>query len=1694
MSKSIVWNLGNHQSFTATEIGDVLTINGYKENDFVITKNEAGQLVLTDAIGGSISIANWNNTTLKSVKFAASSYSETLAKSAIDARLFNATLLANEPGEMLIYNEGLDQRQQFDIAFSEDTNIVIDSVSNTEDRIHFSNNWSNSRADLYVSGPDLVLRNWDPEKGEDVPGQLVIADYMNSSVKTLEFSNQTYRLVTESGSYTGSDTVSERYVFVDGVKNNGDPGTPDWDVTLSGLTTPGMAPDWIDFRGLPVDSRYYSLNGTPDGQDMVLRYNYCPDGNDSQALGRIRIKDFFNADGTVNSANGYPLIRTNREFYAGNGQIEPGPGKVFFDGLWWERVRYVNGEPERNYRRAMLNAGSAIADTADLANLVKTYPEYSWLYYAGGGNDTITSHEGDIVYGGKGDDTLKVQGRMANVQGEDGNDTITVQAADGTNLDRVVVRGGADNDVINGYGSYLYLAGNKGDDEIHLRSKDGSTETAHDSLAHGGYGNDKIYINAGQNQRVIGGSGEDTLYAYSGDFHMLNGGSDNDKIYIVDDGTKSSTHNMAMGGQGDDSLYVKNGGQGHILRGNDGDDYLWVDGDNNTLDGGAGVDTLVVKNGTGNYLFGDEGDDILKGGVGEENFEGGLGDDTLTGGKGNDTFMYRDGDGNDTITDFTKGQDRLWIVDGEITATELVNGDRDVRFTIGDGSVTLTNYGAKAASLEDSRGSYTASGANISLGANFAGEMDASVFLKDVKAINGKATSIGVTLKANDNDSTLTGGSGDDTLYGGAGNDTLLGGAGGDYLNGGAGDDTLTGGSGYDTFAYGKSRGNDIITDYTKGQDVLYVTDGTVKSAALVNADQDVVYSVGSGTVTVKNVGKKAVEIEDSRGGFTASATNIALKAGFAGEMDATTFLPTVEFINGKAATESVTLKGNGLDNTLTGGKGSDTLTGGAGNDTLVGGAGDDYLYGGQGDDTLTGGSGKDTFAYGKSQGNDTITDYTKADDVIEITKGGISKTVSSGKDVIFTVGDGSLTVKNIDTKAIRIQDTQGSYTASAANIALDKDFAGTMNAAQFLVTVTTVNGKTTTNDVVIKGNKKDNTLYGGAGNNEMYGEKGNDIVYGYAGNDTLYGGAGSDKLYGGNGNDTLYGDSGNDKLYGEGGTNTLYGGNGKDKLYSDSGSDTLVGGIGSDVYVIQSAFTSDTNISIDQTGYESGDADELLLRKLNKDDVTYALDGGVLTLTDNNTGGKVSLSGWDVNPLAAVTFADGNSITGEAITNSLNGEAQITQQSVIKSFMNSLDNYTTIAESWEDGTLALDAAVNTASNGLYTKWDSLVEGFISDVRTYGVKDDANASDFIYHGTDEHGYATDIEPESGLHRFLVNYCGIDLTNEDTGSITGADAGGVEVKTPISVVPENGTTAELQSTAAATTTINGLTFHWPDVGEDATKKYIIDSLYTWWGEEGLNLAEEAFGISFTENGVTGKDMVVEFVDVDESFMARVDSHYGYRYTGSGANRVIISENTELTMKINMKHFANIDVKDPSGYAGHASGYLDRTIAHEFTHAVMAATMERVNGFLPFYLREGLAELVHGIDDFRPINIISLARSTNTAYLTDVLQPNVLAGADTYAAGYMLLRYFSKQVADTYGGNIAAAGASIPADSFSEVGGNAVIADSGSELSGCANLISDAMLTGLDSSVDAQFLADTGTGNYFSVNKTGTGFLA
>lgn len=160
-------------------------------------------------------------------------------------------------------------------------------------------------------------------------------------------------------------------------------------------------------------------------------------------------------------------------------------------------------------------------------------------------------------------------------------------------------------------------------------------------------------------------------------------------------GTLGSVDGTVSGGDGSDMLLggaasdVMSGGSGddHLL-GRGGDDDLRGDGGDDFIKGGDGDDVLTGDKGT-DRLAGGRDDDRLDGGNGDDTLLGGTGDDELTGSYGDDVFVFGRNAGDDVITDFRNGSDRI-----DLTAFGLVPSDfaaivAPALFDAGGGAVFL---------------------------------------------------------------------------------------------------------------------------------------------------------------------------------------------------------------------------------------------------------------------------------------------------------------------------------------------------------------------------------------------------------------------------------------------------------------------------------------------------------------------------------------------------------------------------------------------------------------------------------------------------------------------------------------------------------------------------------------------------------------------------------------------------------------------------------------------------------------------------------------------------------------------------------------------------------------------------------------------------------------------------------------------
>ncbi|MGX9857188.1 calcium-binding protein (plasmid) [Limimaricola variabilis] len=162
--------------------------------------------------------------------------------------------------------------------------------------------------------------------------------------------------------------------------------------------------------------------------------------------------------------------------------------------------------------------------------------------------------------------------------------------------------------------------------------------------------------NIGEDNFVIGTAGDDQFTAgYGAD--TIEAGNGNDRVY---------------GGIGAD-----------IVNGQNGNDYINGDNGNDRVRGGEGDDAV----------FGGGGNDNVYGGWGNDILAGNSGDDTLYGGRPNairpagetdsDVFIFDRRDGNDRVMDFTKGEDKVVLLDG---------GDHTLFYNAVSGNTKLT-YG-----------------------------------------------------------------------------------------------------------------------------------------------------------------------------------------------------------------------------------------------------------------------------------------------------------------------------------------------------------------------------------------------------------------------------------------------------------------------------------------------------------------------------------------------------------------------------------------------------------------------------------------------------------------------------------------------------------------------------------------------------------------------------------------------------------------------------------------------------------------------------------------------------------------------------------------------------------------------------------------------------------------------------------------
>jgi len=402
--------------------------------------------------------------------------------------------------------------------------------------------------------------------------------------------------------------------------------------------------------------------------------------------------------------------------------------------------------------------------------------------------------------------------------------------------------------------------------------------------------------------------------------------------------------------------------------------------------------------------------------------------------------------------------------------------------------------------------------------------------------------------------------------------------------------------------------------------------------------------------------------------------------------------------------------------------------------------------------------------------------------------------------------------------------------------------------------------------------------------------------------------------------------------------------------------------------------------------------------------------------------------------------------------------------------FFDALEKYSNDATA--DGIAVLSDAVRTTSR--FSSLNDAINNFVADV-------------------------TDTSAYSDVNARLAATCGIVLGADndftaDTGAISGYNAGGTTVKDAQSIVPEtsNLDTVDLPAAGSTTThTYTGddgkvFTFYvkWPssftkfydlsgveysdwmkmsateresyyreltstetverDNEEDLVSgaqiisgmETVLKGMYNFWLSEASKLAYDSYGVDFD-----GKTIRVQFAGCGWASQMAADTEWGYE---NFTEYTLPAD--EITLTINAVDFAVIDPADPNGNTHIEGGvdatYLDRIIAHEMVHGVMFGK-GLVKYTSPEFFTEGIAELVHGEDDYDGKGssyIRNLAESNASLSSAMSLEPGTGTSA-RYIAGYMFLHYLAQQSLNT---NIQV-GNSSDAVTFSFDGNDAIISN-------------------------------------------------
>jgi len=988
-------------------------------------------------------------------------------------------------------------------------------------------------------------------------------------------------------------------------------------VTLGG----GSGDDFINNHG----DKATILDGT--GKDQISNVgNNIKINTAADTIG----DDIFSSgnDVTITAGNGNNTVEIHGE------NVELNIGGAGNDYIWNESEKAIIESGEDNDK--IINSGASVTIDAgeDNDNIENSGAEVS--IFAGEDDTTIRNTGKDVtILGGEDNDNIYSEGATVKIDTGGGKDSVTVVAAAGYN-DRDIEIFTGEQAKTNDYvflqdkgGSYYWYSS-----KITVNTGLGNDTVWNQGLARatintGVVGNDSVR-NSGTNVSIATGFGKDTIENYA-------------ENVTINSGTTSDTSKDL----------IKNYAEYVTIIGGDGNDEIQTSGVGKvSINAGKGADVIRVSNTTG---IGDFLTALIKPAtkVANEAINQSLGiniNQTLNDLKILSGEKIVAGD-IPTIQERRAAGDRLLQ-----TGRDLALKTKEQDLAVSENGITNSPVYKATTSLADKLNKVNQNLSMMKAASDAAQEYIDSEIIKKVaqEALSGFeqddsgrwvfATNTYTAAKS------IRSGLGNDKIY----SDSFCfnvyeyyAGDGNDIIYNWNSNDTLKVMSG--TYV-GKCVGNDYVV-YVGSGSITFKNYGSRRHKQINTGEWLPLYIEGNGTAyQYKRQPDDADYSEPAPPeGVDASNSKITADNNFSGEIDTsdTVYSADIDHIDASKTSNGVKITGGissyssvygssysyripPTTSWIIGGKGSDKVfsmnqgrvNSGAGNDfvfsygdksVITDTDGDDQIINSINDTTIEAGKGNDSivnggdnvvFIYRTGDGKDTITGFNETSKLI-ISGGSYSSLKSdNGKDLIFKVDDGSITLVDAATlsnpkiegvaEAAKyilngVADTNLTLTGGTGNDTID-------NYANH-VTIDTGAGNNyihnywTTNHVKVIVGDGDDTVWNQSSYATIDTGNGNDLIEHYGNEATINAGEGDDYIQSVGYRDSISGGSGNDSIHNFREYATINGGKGNDILIGGKGNDSLWGNAGADKFI-----------------YSAGDGKDIIFGFDNKD--TLTLDG----------------------------------------------------------------------------------------------------------------------------------------------------------------------------------------------------------------------------------------------------------------------------------------------------------------------------------------------------------------------------------------------------------------------------------------------------------------------------------------------------